>query len=353
VHKKLLSFLYGGILSIRNYEKCQRRIAMLKELIKRFFGGVPIANKQQRRECLFLEAFPMPVFWMDHQKVYQGCNQVFADLMGLSHPSKIIELKDKDFPFPETVLHKRETIFDEVLSGRSSVSILYDCIISLKNEVVWAQKRFAPLHDKSGNIIGILGAVVDISERVNRRKVLELYSENSRVVGDLITDFGATSILSEKSRQLTEKAMLTLKENAAADLIVWANLEGKTPETLLQFCSSELDALELFEKRELLLRKKNQGYLDLIEINVLREIFPETVENIYFYRIITNDLPKMNDVIILVNPDKEKLLCGEIMLRLAHLAVSHYYIHQFLSDFYNQTQPAPPILYHKKKSQLY
>jgi PAS domain-containing protein len=48
---------------------------------------------------LFLDNMPQGVFWKDRDRVYLGCNQLFATMGGLDRPSEVIGLTDYDLPW--------------------------------------------------------------------------------------------------------------------------------------------------------------------------------------------------------------------------------------------------------------
>ncbi|MCB0320940.1 MAG: PAS-domain containing protein, partial [Bdellovibrionales bacterium] len=121
------------------------------------------------REVLqtILETLPYSVFWKDRDSVYLGCNKPFAECAGLTTPRDIIGLNDYDLPW------KREESdayrADDALVMQSGVPKLH-IIESQKNsagQFTWLDTSKVPLHDEDGNIFGVLGIYVDITEQKN------------------------------------------------------------------------------------------------------------------------------------------------------------------------------------------
>lgn len=279
-----------------------------------------------------MEAFPAPVFWLDENKLYQGCNQIFADLVGFTSPSEIIGLSDKDLPFSLDTLKKREEIFEEILHSKTSVSILYDCIIGAEHKAIWAQKRFTPLKDENNRIIGIFGTLVDISEHVYRKEKIEQHLERKHILSHFIEELNNTPILSTECYQLSKKIITILKETSGADLAIWAKADADSLSNFVHFATDNFDSLELFKERvAFLLDKKTYGYLDAISIKLLKEIYPD-VETALFYRMSSTTFPTYDDIILLINPKKEKIQETSIRLVLTHHTIKYFHIHKFLTE---------------------
>lgn len=313
---------------------------MLNQFIHKIFHFLS-SRKIQRKlratnTCLFVEAFPNPVFWLSRERVYQGCNQVFADLIGFKKPSDIIGLKDKDLPFSLETLAKREEIFEEIITSKRSVSLLYDCIIGPKDKTVWAQKRFTPLKDKNENIIGIFGTVVDISEHVYRREKIEGHLERKNIISNFVEDLNKTSILSTQCVSLTERMITILKETSGSDLAIWVRADAPSVDEFVYFATDRFDSLELFKEKEAFLKNNiSYGYLDSMSLNSLKEIYPD-ITSILFYRLHSKVFPIYDDLILLVNPNDEKIKDGSTRLVLSHHIINYFHLHKFLTDSTHQ-----------------
>lgn len=148
-----------------------RNIKKLSKNLKRLFLLAYSYNfRKNLKSYNFVEAVSFPAFWMDKHKIYQGCNQIFVNLVGISDPKDIVGLTDQDLPFSIETIKKRNEIFDAILNGTSVNSVLYDSITTPTGQMIWAQKRFSPLKNFNGKVLGIAGIIMDISERVMRRK---------------------------------------------------------------------------------------------------------------------------------------------------------------------------------------
>jgi hypothetical protein len=279
---------------------------------------------------IFLDAIPAPVFWLDRNKAYQGCNQVFSDLIGLNSPADIIGLTNQDLPYSSADLSLRDEVFDPILAGTTQVKILYDCIVGVQDKMIWVQKRFTPLKNQKGKIIGVFGAIVDISEKVNRRKDLETHIESKQAVGRFLSELNGKSPLSADYKELIEKSIVTLQAASQASLVILLNTRAESPQSFFQF-STGGHLTTLFENRKVLLKAKGKsGYLDSEAIKLFKDL-DQPVDSIFFYRIELDDVVKHDDVILLINPNKDKLAAAELCFSLAHHIVHYSHVSRFLA----------------------
>lgn len=280
---------------------------------------------------IFMDALSTPVFWLDRNKVYQGCNQVFSDLMGLNVPSDIIGLTDKDLPYSSEDLHIRDDIFNSILKNQSQAKILYDCIVAFEDKMIWVQKRFTPLKNHKGKIIGVLGSVVDISEKVNRRKEMDTYIEHKNLVRNFLGDLNTTPILSTKYQELIEKSIRSLQKESQASLAVFLKENARSSKSFFYFTTDKVDAEECFKNRNILLKALGQsGYLDAEAIKGFLEM-GKPIETVFYYRIKSNDFVKYDDLILLINPNKDKIEAASTYLALTHHLIRYFHVGKFLA----------------------
>jgi hypothetical protein len=262
--------------------------------------------------------------------VYQGCNQVFSDLIGLASPADIVGLINKDLPYSSSDVNLRDEVFDAILAGKIQAKILYDCVIGIEDKMIWVQKRFTPLKDHEGKIIGVFGAIIDISEKVNRRKDLETYKEHEYTIESFLNELIVKSPLSTE-KELIEKSIVTLKDESQANQAILINANATSPHKFIQFSTEAVDAAHFFANRKILLNTTGQsGYLDSAALKLFKE-FEQPVESVFFYQISLKDIIEYDDVLLLINPDKDKLEAGAVYLSLTHTIVHNFHVNRFLN----------------------
>lgn len=299
-----------------------------------YLHRLKIQRNFMKNTSIFLEAIPTPVFWLDRNKTYQGCNQVFSDLIGLSTPVDIVGLTDQDLPYSSADLSIRDEVFTAILKGKIQAKILYDCIIGVQDKMIWVQKRFTPLKNHKSKIIGIFGAIIDISEKVNSRKNLETHVEHKRVFGNFLNELNAKSPLSTDYKELMEQSIITLQEESESTLAILINTNTRSQQGFFQFVTNTMDVSIFFENRKAFLKTTSQsGYLDPEVIKLFKD-FEQPIDSIFFYRIKLNDVIKYDDVILLINPNKDKLEMSTTYLSLTHHIIHTAYVSKFLAETY-------------------
>jgi len=112
-----------------------------------------------------LDALPFCVFWKDRHSIGIGCNQALADVAGLATPAEYLGKSDYDLPWTkEEADFFRECDRRVMESGKAEVNIIESQLQS-NQRLAWLETSKIPLTDAHGNIIGVLGAFHDITER--------------------------------------------------------------------------------------------------------------------------------------------------------------------------------------------
>lgn len=110
---------------------------------------------------VLLNALPIPIFYKDSKRRYLGCNQTFADVMGV-RSEEIHGKTARDF-WPD-LAPEYEELDAKLLSGQRKCT--YESKIRNKDgelrEVIFAKQLFFDEQQQTG---GIIGSFVDITER--------------------------------------------------------------------------------------------------------------------------------------------------------------------------------------------
>ena len=114
-----------------------------------------------------IDNIPQLIFWKNTDLVFLGCNQKFAESIGLKSPSEVIgktdyelvsDPKDADF-FRESDIKVMESKNPEIHSNRR---VVHD-----DGNESWLDLSRIPLMDSAGKVIGVLGTSEDITEGKN------------------------------------------------------------------------------------------------------------------------------------------------------------------------------------------
>lgn len=126
-----------------------------------------------------LKQLPLYVFWKDTTGTYLGCNELFAHSVGLSKASDIIGKTDYDLPtFKEESDAYRADDQEVIKFNRPKINIEETQTIPDGEQRVLLTNK-VPLHNKKGDIIGVLGICTDITERKATERALQLAKEQT------------------------------------------------------------------------------------------------------------------------------------------------------------------------------
>ena len=157
-------------------------------------------NKSAELLQLVLDNIPQSLFWKDRDLVYLGCNRNWGSAAGLENPLEVVGKTDYDLIWKEEADLYREQD-RQVMETDTPVLHLIEHRHNADEQEAWIDVNKIPIHDAEGNVIGILGAIEDITER----KLAEIALQKSEA----------------RFRQQTEQLEQTLRElqQAQAQLV--------------------------------------------------------------------------------------------------------------------------------------
>ncbi|WP_199248070.1 PAS domain S-box protein [[Phormidium] sp. ETS-05] len=121
---------------------------------------------------LILDNIPQYIFWKDTNSVYQGCNRNFARIAGVSNPEDIIGKTDYDLPWkPEEAEGFRELDRRAIQADRAEYHILQPRL-QANGKQAWMDVNKIPLHDGCGKVVGLLGTMEDVTDRLKAAEAL-------------------------------------------------------------------------------------------------------------------------------------------------------------------------------------
>ena len=111
-----------------------------------------------------LNAIPVRVFWKDKSLVFLGCNTAFARDAGFADPKDIIGKDDYQMAWSEQAELYRSDDRSVIESGRSK-SFIEEPQATAEGKTITLLTSKIPLRDSNGEISGVLGTYLDITER--------------------------------------------------------------------------------------------------------------------------------------------------------------------------------------------
>ncbi len=139
--------LLGLLLDISKHKKTEEDLKEQKEFLS-----------------LLLNHMPNQIFWKDKNLTYQGCNNKFADSIGLENPELIVGLND--YNFKRNHKHNKAYISQDkiVLKTRQALLNYTEQYHTPSNEERWLNTSKIPIF-KNNELYGILGIATDITKQ--------------------------------------------------------------------------------------------------------------------------------------------------------------------------------------------
>lgn len=133
-----------------------------------------------------LDSIPIGVFWKDRDSLYQGCNRVVADAMGLDDPAGIRGRSNAELPSITPEQSEQFLRVDrEVMDADRPRFHIVESMTLADGSTIWLDTNKMPLHDSAGRVTGILGTWEDITERRNtEREIRELNADLEKRVAE-------------------------------------------------------------------------------------------------------------------------------------------------------------------------
>jgi PAS domain S-box-containing protein len=138
---------------------------------------------------------PGSVYWKDREGRYLGCNAFVLKMAGLDSQSEIIGKTDYDLPWKKAADLSREVDISIMKHGPET---LEEEGFTTGSKKICLLSHKSPLRDKSGNIIGIIGVSIDITEKKQLENKLAEAREKQRLLEQ--TRFKASANMAHEIR---------------------------------------------------------------------------------------------------------------------------------------------------------
>ncbi len=119
-------------------------------------------ERSQKFLELIIDTVPQGIFWQDRELRYLGCNEYFAELADFSDPDDLVGKTDDELWWSDDADRFKHQA-QPLLNGDSSHFKLETPFVDRLGIHRWFEVTKVPIHDDDGAVIGILGAIYDIS----------------------------------------------------------------------------------------------------------------------------------------------------------------------------------------------
>ncbi len=144
-----------------------------------------ILQEQEGLLRIVVDTIPQAVFWKNKDLVYLGSNTLFASDVGIDDPEKLVGKSDFDLTLTSEEAEAFRALDRRVMESNQPELNMIAPRIHTDGQEIWLETNKVPLHNTTGEVIGVLGTYEDVTERryaeleLNRREeeFRELYIE--------------------------------------------------------------------------------------------------------------------------------------------------------------------------------
>jgi rsbT co-antagonist protein RsbR len=143
----------------------QQRIAALESQLDARTREVAALREDLWTLHSVIDALPYAIYWKDQNLVYRGCNQRFADDIGIDSPSSLIGKTDADLPWQPQEVAAFQAVDRRVMANDAVEQDSDETVIHADGTQEWFETYKIPLHDQSSRVAGVLATYINITER--------------------------------------------------------------------------------------------------------------------------------------------------------------------------------------------
>ena len=114
---------------------------------------------------MVMENIPQYIIWKDTDLSYLGCNDNYADLIGIEHPENIIDKKDEELLWDSKQIKFNKQQERNVIESNQAVFHSDEYWTRRNGQKIWIDVNRIPLLNSDGKVAGLLITFEDITER--------------------------------------------------------------------------------------------------------------------------------------------------------------------------------------------
>lgn len=132
-----------------------------------------------------IDLLPIRIFWKDINLRYLGCNKVFAEDAGKNQPEELIGKDDFEMGWKDQAdLYRAD---DSAVMTSKTPKVNYEEVQTTPNgSTIWLNTNKVPIFDDVGQVQGVLGTYIDITERKLADDKLKAALEETKRMNDLM-----------------------------------------------------------------------------------------------------------------------------------------------------------------------
>lgn len=209
-------------------------LAISRDITERVEAEQALATREQFLR-LVLDNIPQQLFWKDHNGIYLGCNQTFAETVGFANTAEVVNKTDYDIPIYSVEMARRFRQQDRqvIASNWPELNRLETYAeYSPDGQARWINCSKLPIHDTEQRVIGTLGMLEDVSDRIAFQQTLNRREQYLTALVELqrqLLDLDSTW-----DNERFCQALQPLGEATNAHRVYLYEIDKDAPETMVQ-----------------------------------------------------------------------------------------------------------------------
>jgi len=208
------------------YEELKQRVRELEQKEANFKRSQKELRESQQVLEEIINAVPVRIFWKDKDLVYQGCNKLFARDAGFEDSKDVVGKDDYQMGWLDQAELYRNDDLAVIASGEPEF-LIEEPQTTPEGEKITLLTSKVPLYSSNGEIRGILGTYLDITDRKRSEEALRESEKTFQIAMEATKDglFDWNLITNEIYYSPGWKQMLGYKPHELPnDFSVWERL---------------------------------------------------------------------------------------------------------------------------------
>ena len=134
---------------------------------------------------MIIDSLPIRIFWKDKNLLYLGGNKIFAKDAGKNSPKDLIGKNDFQLSWKDQAEAYRSDDQKVIDSGNPKLDF-QETQTNPKGEIIWLKTSKVPLLDSQGEIVGVLGAYEDVTEKKQNEEIIKKNFEEIKKMNNLM-----------------------------------------------------------------------------------------------------------------------------------------------------------------------
>ncbi|TAF13563.1 MAG: PAS domain S-box protein, partial [Nostocales cyanobacterium] len=135
---------------------------------------------------LIIDTIPHRIFWKNVHSRFWGCNRKFAQMLGYENTADIVGKTDYDLVADREVAEFYRAYDDAIMQKNQAEHNIITSYEQADGSQIWLETNKVPLLNNQGQVMGMLGIMADVTERIQAQTSLAKSEQSFRFLAESI-----------------------------------------------------------------------------------------------------------------------------------------------------------------------